>query len=133
MTNSNVIYLAPIKAGDTNVYWVDQSPFQVDSKLEYIGGMAFLDRKMLLIFLPLDNRQSLFVGRAFDYDGKVIFDVPFPEMEFKDHGIRISYGWSSATDNGVKIVFGTNSVYYGDFWGDFDFERKKYIATGRAY
>jgi len=58
--------------------------------------------------------------------------IPFPDLGVVSSDIYCSYSWASEIDNGIKIVFGTNSINYRDFWCDFDLEQQKYIASNEA-
>ena len=130
---SKVLHIHPENKHDTKVSWEeDEITYKVDLGFEFSDGFVFTNMKKVVAFHFAESFRDNFVGRVFDYYGDLLFDIPFPNLEAGQSNIECFYNWSSEIENGVKIVFGTNTVSFRDFWCDFDLEMQKYVATNEA-
>ncbi len=80
----------------------------------------------------LSSKDSDYVGAVFNFLGEKICDVPFPNFDYRYSHLNCSYSWATATEDTLKIFFGTDSVMHGDFWIDYDLDKYMYSASGRA-
>lgn len=130
---NKVLRVHPTLESSSTVYWKEKNiAHKFDSGFEFADAFVFLDRNEVVVFHFAESHRDKFVGKVFDYSGKPLFEVPFPSLGTGQSHVECLYNWASEIDNGVKIVFGTDSVSYRDFWCDFDLIKKKYTATNEA-
>ena len=130
---SKVLSVHPVKKNDSIISWKESGVIhKFDSKFEVSDAFVFLSMNKVVAFHFAESHRDKFVGRVFDYQGKLLFDIPFPDLGTGCFNVECLYSWSSAIDNGVKIVFGTDSVSYRDFWFDFDLDKQEYSSSGEA-
>lgn len=109
---------------------VDATSYEFDSGIDYTNITIYLKKNIVVVLHSLLSKNASFVGAIFDFSGKKIFDIPYPELG--SSYVHCQYSWSSEIENGLKMVFITDSFSYGDFWCDFDVDRRVYVATGES-
>ena len=113
-------------------FTIGNEEYEIDSGFEYADAYAFPEKKIVFVIHSLSSKESSYVGAIFNFSGGKICDVPFPQFDYRYAHLNCSYSWATATEDTLKIVFGTDSVMHGDFWIDYDLDKKVYGDSGQA-
>lgn len=131
--NNDVIRIS--QSGEKNrviKFTIDVEKYEIDSGIEFTDAYIFPKRKIVFVIHSLSSKDSAYVGSIFNFSGEKICDVPFPQFDYRYAHLNCSYIWATVAEDTLKIFFGTDSVMYGDFWIDYDLDKKVYGDSGQA-
>lgn len=111
---------------------IDSKNYKFDTKINFSDAIIFTEKNVVVVVHSKLSSDSTYVGALFDFDGNKLFDIPYPNLGNHYSHLVSKYSWSSAIDDGVKMVFMTDSVSYGDFWIDFLVDDRTYGASGTS-
>lgn len=124
---NKVIYINPEKSNSSEISWkINLLPYKFDSNFAYKEAIVFLKKKIVVVFHNKNSDESKFLGKVFSFGGVLKFDIPYPSLGANVVGVNCMYSWSSEIEDGLKIVFITNSQSYQDFWCDYNIDERRY-------
>lgn len=119
------MYLIEVNDPRISVFTVD---FEFD-EIEIIN-----QRELIIVFSKEKNAKNIeFVAKVYDFFGNHKFNINFPEVEIFNEVISLLYIWFWNVEDGLRIVFNTDSRIIDDFWYEFNFQSKTYVQHGKAY
>ena len=113
-------------------FFIDTQKKEFDSGIEFSDAFVFPNRKIVLVLHSFLSKNYDYVGAIFDLSGNKMMDVSFPGSDYRRAHVNCMYSWATEIDSGIKMIFGTDSVMYGDFWVDFDLNTMKYGNSGKS-
>ena len=102
-----------------------------DCSIKFSEAVILLSLNLVVVFVASNMREDG-VASVYNLNGRYLYKISYPEQHGMNCNIETSYKWSSVIERGIKIVFGTNSISYRDFWCDYDLIERKYVATNWA-
>jgi|GEM_PF-7044263 len=114
---------------------VNGTEMDINIGADFNESFFFHEQDIMVAFYKGNSSQNKSVGIVLDKNSNVLFEIPYPKEDWQNKHILppkiLNYLWSSPISDGVKIIFGYSGGM--DFWADYGFSKRKYVATGRAY
>lgn len=122
---TDCFYIYPIE--ETKAVWsLNEQDYSIDTGIKFESGSGLVSPVdgMIFIFRSENSFEAENVGKAFDFHGKCLFEIPFPEMKYRNN---LKFWGAMKDGKDLRITFAPESGR--DFWCKFDLETKSYIAS----
>lgn len=116
---------------------IDVRDAEIDINIgaDFNESFFFHEKEIMVAFYKGNSSKNKSVGIALDKNSNILFEIPYPKEDWQNKHIlspkKLNYMWSSPMPDGIKIIFGYPEGM--DFWANYHFSKRKYVATGRAY